>query len=297
MKVQEVLAKTTQFFKAKGIETARLDAELLIAAALGWDRVRLYMNLDYPLGEQELSASRELVKRRSAGEPVAYILGEKGFFKLKFKVNSQVLIPRPETELLLEEALKAIPDEADGFIFDFGTGSGCLGLSLIHERKKLKLLAFDVSPSALEVAKENATLHGLQDRVFFIALDLNQVSTENFLKEVKKVIPSHQENFHLWGVMANPPYIAPDDLNVQKSVKDFEPHLALFSAESGLEHAKKWVSLILTLEEWPTRVYLELGSTQSQTMKNWLKEFKEVSEIQIIKDYAGLERHIYFKTF
>src|SRR5262249_25104075 len=154
---KDVLSKSTQFLREKGSETARLDSELLIASALRWQRIKLYLNHEYPLSDDELKACRENVRRRGTGEPVAYIVGEKDFYRSTFQVSAAVLIPRPETEALVEEAItyclqreKSLASQIH--VLDLGTGSGCIGLSILTEVPSAKLTAVDISSEAISVA-------------------------------------------------------------------------------------------------------------------------------------------------
>jgi release factor glutamine methyltransferase len=149
-----LLAWTQDFFAKKGVDAPRLTAELLLAHSLSCDRVRLYLDFDKPLGDPELRRYRELVRRRADGEPTAYLLGRREFYGRPFRVDARVLVPRPETELLVEAALAALPP--GGRALDLGTGSGCVAISLALERAGARVLATDVSEEALAVARENA---------------------------------------------------------------------------------------------------------------------------------------------
>ena len=167
MIIKDVLGRTTEHFKKLGLSTPRLDAELLISNALGWERIDLYMQIEYPLDEEQLQKCRAAVQRRSKGEPVAYILGYRDFYKHKFKVNTNVLIPRPETELLVELALDYLKHaglEGETHVVDFGCGSGCIGLSIVSEHESSQLVGIDLSDGAIQVAKENSQVMGLDHR-------------------------------------------------------------------------------------------------------------------------------------
>jgi release factor glutamine methyltransferase len=181
MQLKDILQKTTLFFKDKGIASARLDTELLLARALKWDRVRLYMNYEYPLSESEIEACRALVRRRAQGEPVAYILGERDFYKSSFEVEPGVLIPRPETEGVVEDSvawLKTQPP-SDGYrLIDMGCGSGCIGLSILKEVPEARLLAVDISSVAIRVTTKNAERLGVAERLAVLNLKVEELTQQ-----------------------------------------------------------------------------------------------------------------------
>lgn len=280
MIVKEVLDKTVQFFKDKKIETARLDAELLLCSALGLkNRVDIYLKFEQPLKEDDLVKARDLVRRRSQGEPVAYILGEKYFYGFPFKVSAAVLIPRPESELLVEAALKWI--EKQGLetpkILDLGTGSGCLGLTLAKKISGAQVTLVDASPEALTIAQQNADQLAVLDRVQLIhskVEDLQDFSTA----------------FDL--IISNPPYIAAGDVRVEEDVHKFEPHMALYSEENGQQALRTWskkASAWLMPKAW---MGFEMGMDQSEDMKNYFAELSVFDSISVLKDLSGLSRHI-----
>lgn len=218
----EVLQRTTEFFRAKGIPSARLDAELLIGKVLGFDRIKVYLNFDRPFTDAELDALRPLVRRRSQREPIAWILGEKEFYDHSFVVTAGVLVPRPDTEILVETALSLIP-EGEGepiFVADIGSGSGCIGLTLALERPRVRLYAVDLADAALACTKANVEKHGLKERV--------AVRRGDGLAAVPADRPID------W-VVANPPYIPTADLAaLEPEVRDHEPRLALDGGPDGL---------------------------------------------------------------
>src|SRR6185312_1986894 len=228
MIVKDVLDKTVQFFKDKKIETARLDAELLLCSALGYkNRVDIYLKFEEPIKEPELIKCRDFVRRRSQGEPVAYIVGEKYFYGLGFKVSPAVLIPRPESELLIEQAQKWIEKNKLTLmrILDLGTGSGCLGLTLAKKNPEAQVTLIDASAEAIEIAKTNAEQLSVGDRVQLIYSKVEDLQ-------------DFSQPFDL--IIANPPYIAPNDSQVEENVHKFEPHLALYSEDHGLHALQTW---------------------------------------------------------
>ncbi|MGZ3768387.1 MAG: peptide chain release factor N(5)-glutamine methyltransferase [Bdellovibrio sp.] len=288
MKLKEVLDKTTAFFREKKFETPRLDAELLLAHGLKIDRIQLYVRFDQPLTEEELSTLRELVRRRASGEPVAYILGYRDFYAHRFEVNSSVLIPRPETEHIIEEVLSwAGQSKGKPYgIVDLGAGSGCIGLSLLKEFPNARLVSVDISSEALEVAKRNAASLDLTDRVQFILSDAANV--DNVMPIYKQFLGNDKIDI----LVSNPPYIAVNDPQVQPNVKKFEPSLALFAEDNGLALLKDWSQKYSPHLNNPGIMLMEMGMSQGSALSEHLKSLKTFNEISIVKDLAGHDRVI-----
>lgn len=289
MQVKDVLTKTTLFFREKGFETARLDSELLIAAALKWERMKLYLNYEYPLSEPELSLCRELVRRRGGGEPVAYILGKKDFFNHTFSVGPGVLIPRPETERIVEDTVAWLrvqlqdPEQEPARIVDFGTGSGCIGLSVLAELLGSKLLGVDLSKDALKIAKTNAEQLSLVERATFIESDVQSLVTQ----EIYRLLAGAAD-----AVVANPPYIAETDPQIDENVRRFEPASALFSGDSGLQHIRQWSLKAAELLRPGGFAMFEIGFQQGNAARELFEGLRKFEEVQIVKDLAGLERYV-----
>jgi release factor glutamine methyltransferase len=216
--VLEIIKRTTDFLGKKDVEAPRRDAELLIGHALGLKRMALYLQFERPLTETELEKIRPLVKRRGNREPLQYITGEVEFGGLKLKVDRRALIPRPETEYLLELVLQRTASAPPRHILDLGTGSGALALALAKAYPEASVLAVDKSEEALALARENATTAGLAERV------------------LAAVPPG--ESFQL--IVANPPYLSDEETaTAQPEVRDFEPRMALSAGTNGaaaLEH-------------------------------------------------------------
>jgi release factor glutamine methyltransferase len=221
----DVLRLSTTYLGDHGSSSARLDSELLCARALGLGRLDLYLQFDRPLDEHELTAIRELVRRRGKGEPVAYITGTRDFYGRAFTVSPEVLVPRPETETLVERVLAALaPRAGDGShvatsarVADLGTGSGCIAITLAAELPGLEVVATDLSAPALEVARDNAR-----------RLDV----------DVRFVECSWADSLsgHFDLIVSNPPYVTTVELeSVDRDVRDFEPHTALLGGELGLD--------------------------------------------------------------
>lgn len=288
MKLKEVLDKTIAFFKDKKFETPRLDAELLIAHGLKLERIQLYMKYDQPLNETELATCRELVRRRITGEPVAYILGYRDFFGHRFEVNSATLIPRPETEHLVEEVQKFAKDKDKAWtVLDLGCGSGCIGLSILMELPLAKLITVDVSAKALEVARRNAESLGVLDRVQFIEADAG--NADLVMESFKKFMGQDALDI----LVSNPPYIADGDPGVEENVKKFEPNSALYAEENGLALLKSWSSSYVGFLSPAALVVMEMGLTQGSEMKTHFEKLGPFNEVRVIKDLSGHDRVIY----
>lgn len=279
MILKEVLDRTIQFFKDKKMDQARLEAEWLIAGGLGLNRVQLYMKYEQLLKDDEIAKLREFVKRRAGGEPLAYITGTKGFYKLDFKVTPDVLIPRPETETLVENAIewakKNLKSKEEIRILDIGSGSGCIGLTMAFELPKAKVHFIDVSEKALSIAKENAKSLELEEKCIFTLGDAFQVSSQI------------NEQFDL--ILANPPYISPSDIEVEENVKKYEPELALF-AENGTSLLKSWSKAYAPKLSKPGLMMMEMGYKQGSEMKKYFEELNIFNDVQIVKDLSGLDR-------
>jgi release factor glutamine methyltransferase len=212
----EVLQKSSAFLAERGVESHRLDAEILLAHGLGLRRIDLYLQHDRPLDPAELARLRPLVLERGRGVPVAYLTGEREFFDLAFRVSRDVLVPRPETEGLVEAALAALAGVDAPRFCDVGTGSGCVAISLLHRLPRARAVATDLSKAALLVARENAARHGVLDR-----LDLR----EGHLLEPLGHAPAWTD---LDAIVSNPPYVVRGDPTLEPRVAAHEPALALY---------------------------------------------------------------------
>ena len=228
--IQRLLEWTTEFFAKSTSGSARLEAEVLLAEALGCQRIELYTRFNEVPDESTLAEFRAWVKRRGAGEPVAYLVGHREFYSLKFAVDSNVLIPRPETEHVVVAALEAAKsvDAKPIRIIDIGTGSGCIAVTLATQLEHCKIAATDVSEAALAVAQTNITAHDVGDKVKLFQGDLFDA------------LPSGSQPVHL--IVSNPPYIGKLEIDtVDDQVKNHEPAIALFSGDLGTEIIERMV--------------------------------------------------------
>lgn len=269
--VLKILQWTADYFAGKEIASARLEAELLLAATLDLDRVGLYVNFERPLDSSELAAFREQVQRRAKGEPVQYILGETEFWSLPFTVSPAVLIPRADTEVLVEEALSRI--EGPVHLLDVGTGSGAIAVAMAHEKPEIQVTALDCSEEALHVARGNAERNGVAERVSCLAGDLAELPPGPFAM-----------------VVSNPPYIPTADCEqLMTEVRDHEPRLALNGGEDGLNAYRQLTSQsgeILLPGGW---LLVEVGIGQAEDVVA-LFEAAGLAEIKSRDDYAGIPR-------
>ncbi|WP_408955443.1 peptide chain release factor N(5)-glutamine methyltransferase [Natroniella sp. ANB-PHB2] len=273
--VKEILDRTTDFFKEHDLDTPRLDAEILLAEVLELERIRLYVNFDQPLEKHEVDHYRELVMSRSKGIPVAYLVGKQEFMSLGFKVTPDVLIPRPETEHLVETALELIAElEQDEIkVADVGTGSGAIIISLINlADKDLTGVGIDISEQALKVAQKNAIKHQVKGRIEF--------KTGNLLEPLDDLVDL---------IVSNPPYIPTEQLaSLQQEVKA-EPMLALDGGVEGLDYYYQIIKQAITNLRANGLILLEVGIDQARNVAEILAEFN-FKEIEIIEDYSGIER-------
>jgi release factor glutamine methyltransferase len=273
MTVLELLQTTTAYFGKKGVEQPRLSIEHLLADSLGKKRIELYLEFDRSLSALELEPLRDKVRRRAEGEPLQHLLGHWDFYGRTFKTDKRALIPRPETELLVDTLLKEVTKgEPSTRLVDVGTGSGVLAITLALERPELEVFALDLSEEALALARENAERLGVLDRVAFRRSDL---------------LEGIEGPFH-W-VVANLPYIPTSDLNgLQREVK-YDPGLALDGGKDGLTIIKRLIESVPGKIASNGMIALEIGQGQSQRVLGFLADHN-YRDISIKKDYQGVER-------
>lgn len=278
--VKEILDRTVKHFQKYEITSARLDAEILLSEVLDMERINLYVNFDKPLTKAEVDKYRQFVIARSKGTPVAYILGKQEFMSLDFKVNDATLIPRPETEHLVEIVLDKIKDtDLDRIkVVDIGTGSGAIIVSLIKlAQKEIEAIAIDISADALEVAKENADNHELLDRIDF--------RLGSLLEPVGEQVDI---------IVSNPPYIPTADIDdLQREVKN-EPITALDGGKDGLDFYREIIKQSVNRLNIGGFIAFEVGVNQAEDIATLLKG-NSFDNIEVIKDYAGIERVVLAK--
>lgn len=276
-----LLKWTEAYFKKQGLLKPRSDAEILLSHAIHKRRIDLYLQFDHPLNETELSAFKELVRRRVQHEPIQYITGHQEFWSLDFSVGPGVLVPRPETECLVEQSLKTLgaktPDASKEKIriLDIGCGSGVLAIVLAKECPGAEVVAVDISQAALSCALENAKRHGVGERIEFRRSDVY-----SGLKE---------EKFDL--IVSNPPYIRKDEWeNLDREIREYEPKEALLGGEEGMDFHMRIMdsaSLFLTKKGW---LLFEIAPQQVKLLSDYREKTKVFSTLNVIKDYSHRDR-------
>lgn len=277
MTVLEVIQKSAEFLAKRGVDSPRLQAELLLAHVLKLPRMKLYLNFERALTEAEADATRALVKRRGQREPLQHIVGTASFCGFEIAVNRQVLVPRPETELLAEfgwqflSTLIANPSTA----LDFGTGSGCIAIALAAKCPSVRVVALDVSPEALSLAQQNAQRNGVDGRVDFRHGD--------GLAALKK-----EERFDL--ILGNPPYVPSGEIaSLQPEVRDFDPRGALDGGTDGLDFYHRLAVEAGTFLKPGGKLMLEFGDGQADALKTILESQMWIVEA-VREDYSQRQR-------
>lgn len=278
--ILNILKWTTSYFKSHQIDCPRLTAEILLAHALGIKRIDLYLKFDQPLLREELGNFKALITRRLNREPVAYILGSREFWGIDFDVTPDVLVPRPETEFLVEEALKQLPDIHSAVshrIIDIGTGSGAIIVSLAVNRPGHDYFASDISEKAIKIAVKNAEKNGVKDNISF------------FVAELFSFLQENSEKFDL--ILSNPPYIAGSQIaGLEPEVGKFEPLTALDGGTDGLDIIRKILQTAPVHLRKKGTLMLEIGYDQRAAVEQMGMKSGHYSKIEFIQDYAGHDR-------
>ena len=273
--IQEELKRGSKFLKENYINTYKIDSELLLGKALNKGREYLFLNYKENLSNELINNFESLLKRRKKKEPVAYILNCKEFWKNNFYVDQNVLIPRPDTEVLVEEIMKLYDKQKKLSILDVGTGSGCIIISILKERQKFRGTAIDISKKALNIAKYNAKIHHLSNRIKFY-----KSSVDNFFKHKYDLIVS------------NPPYISRLKIKyLDKDILGFEPIQALEGGIDGFNVFSKIVKRSSMLLKIGGKLVLEIGFDQKFEMLKLLKKHNFFVN-KIVKDYGGRDRSV-----
>jgi len=274
MKYQEILNKGGQILRANNIKSSNLDCELILSKVLNKTREEILINLNNKINKNQKNEFVFYLNKRRNKNPISYILGFKFFWKYKFYINKSALIPRPESEHLVEQGLKYIPIGKSMNILDVGTGSGCLIISLLRERQDSIATAIDISKEALKVAKFNAKLHHLENKIKFFNIDIDKFFNSN--------------KYDL--IISNPPYINKVDLNrLDDDVRLFEPRLALYGGITGFDEIKKIIERSSKLLKYSGKLIIEIGDKQKNyTIKILLKNGFFINKI--CKDLSGKDR-------
>lgn len=274
--IGKLLTWTAEFLSKKGAESPRLDAEVLLAHVLKWERVRLYTHYEEEVTEAARASYRDLVRRRAEGAPVAYLVGRKEFFSLPLTVSPAVLIPRPDTETVVVEFLALLKSHPAPRAVDVGTGSGCIALACAKQHKSAQFTAIDLSREALATARANAEALGLADRVRFLEGDL--------LEPVAR-----EEPFDV--ILSNPPYIPSDTIpKLEPGVRDYEPHLALDGGDNGLRVVSQLIDQAVGRLKPGGHLILEIGTAQEEPVRTLLGRHAELEIAPTIRDAANHPR-------
>jgi len=281
-KVIDLIEWTSNYFQDKGFENARLNAERLLAFTLDVDRVQLYLNFDRPLTPDELAEFKKLLQRRLAHEPLQYILGETEFMSLPFKVTPDVLIPRPETEILVEKTLEYCRTHFTEIetitLLDVGTGSGNIAVSLARYLQNARVVAVDQSAAALHIAGENAERNQVAEKIQFLHLDA--LSTQGW--------EQFRSFFDI--IVANPPYIkAKEYQDLPEEIKKYEPVSALLAGEDGLDFYRNFAKIMANLLKPDAAAFFEIGADMAQSVRE-IFEQAGFTKIEIFQDLAGKDR-------
>ena len=274
-----LLAWAKQALDQAGVENASQESRWLVAHALGVEQHHLASRAEQPVADGTREQAEALVSRRSAREPLQYILGTQEFCGLEFHVTPAVLIPRPETELLVQEALRVVDFNKEAVLVDVGTGSGCVGVTLATILGKTRVLAVDRSPEALAVAKANGERHGVGDRIEWVEGDLLLSLRDRGLAGKVDVIVS------------NPPYIAETDwLDLQPEVRDFEPRSALIGGPTGTEFHERLLRESMEFLAPGGTLVMEIGQGQLPVVQRMAEQTGGYEALRAVKDEAGIER-------
>ena len=275
MKYQEILNEGSKILKLNDIRSYNLDSEILLSSTLKLDRSQLLLNLDKRIENQEKKIFFNFIERRSKNEPIAYITGYKEFWKSKFKVNKNVLIPRPDTETIIEQVLNELDINSSKKILDIGTGSGCIIISILNERKKCFGVGIDISKNAVKLAKYNAKIQHIDNRIKFLNSDI-----DNFCGDKYDLI------------ISNPPYIKHHEINgLEKDTKNHEPKVALDGGIDGYNKIRLIIEKSSTLIKKTGKLFLELGINQTrETLK--ILNLNGFYKTKVIKDLASKNRCI-----
>lgn len=277
-----MLEWTSSFFTKRQVDSPRLAAELLLAHVLDVPRIKLYTNYEQEVDEKKLTRYRELVRRASEHEPIAYLTGRAHFFNLEFEVTPKVLIPRPDTETIVENVLQLARNTA-GFeaprVLDLCTGSGCIAAAIAHHLKNAIVIATDISAEAVEVARRNIERLGLAERVSVATGDLYEP-----LHAMVDVRP-----FDL--IVANPPYIPTNALEqLDRNVREYEPVSALDGGIDGLVVHRRILEQAGERLRPGGRLYLEIQFDQGPAAREIAQAHADLDDVRVLKDYAGKER-------
>ncbi len=275
MKYQEILNQGSKILKLNNIKSFNLDSEILLSSTLQLDRSQLLLNLEKRIEIKDKKNFLNFIKRRSKNEPIAYITGFKEFWKTKFKVDRNVLIPRPDTETIIEQVLNELGQNSSKKILDVSTGSGCIIISVLNERKRCFGVGIDISKNAVKLAKYNAKIQHIDNRIKFFNSDI-----DNF----------YGDKYDL--IISNPPYIKHCKINgLEKDIKNYEPSVALDGGVDGYKKIRLIIEKSSTLIKKKGKLFLEIGINQTRKTLEILN-LNGFYKTKVIKDLANKNRCI-----
>ncbi|MFC1606428.1 peptide chain release factor N(5)-glutamine methyltransferase [Candidatus Latescibacterota bacterium] len=275
-RIIDIITAATGHLAEKGIDNARLEVELMLGSALGLSRLDLYMAFDRPLPEEDLEKFRNMCRRRLAHEPLQYIIGSTGFREIEVKTDRRALIPRPETELLVEHAVRYLREIDNPLVADIGTGTGIIAISIAYEVKGSQVVAVDISDDALALARHNAIQAGVDDRVRFVAGDM---------------LHALDGLGHFDAILSNPPYVRSGDIEgLDPEVNGFEPRQALDGGLNGLRFLDVIASDAHKALKPVGLLMLECADDQAGDIASTAKSTGQYSGIEILTDLAGKRR-------
>ncbi len=274
--IAEMILEGAQILRRAGISEARREAGSLLQYVIGRDQTFIITHAEVSISDEECEVYRRFAERRAAGEPLQYITARQEFFGLEFEVTTDVLIPRPETELLVEAALNLMERIPAPFICDVGTGSGCIPISLLHQNRNASAIGIDLSEAAIRVAQRNASRHGVTDRLSLVVADCFSAFSDS------------GKRFDL--IVSNPPYVADSAMNgLQREVRDHEPHLALRAGPDGLSIIRRLLSESAPCLKTNGQLLFEIGFDQGAAVEH-LIDLDVWQLVEIQQDLQGIPR-------
>ena len=275
MNINLAVKEASLILKKNSIKTSQLDSEILLGQVINKDREYIILNDDINIGKESYNYFKNLIEQRSKGKPIAYLIGKKNFWKDQFQINKHVLIPRPDTEIIVEQVLKITKFQSNLRVLDIGIGSGCILLSVLREKKDFRGIGIDISKKSVEISKLNALNLGLLNRV--------------------KIFKTNVDNFNYGKydlIISNPPYIKKLDLKyLEKDISNFEPKLALEGGLDGLSEIRKVIAKASELIKINGKLILEIAFNQKEEVKKILRD-KGFYVNKVVKDLSKFDRCI-----
>jgi len=286
--IQKLLNWISEYLANKGIDSPRLSAELLLSGVLELKRIELYTQFDKLVTKQQLDKLHDLVRRAGQNEPVAYLIGKTEFYSLELNITADCMIPRPETELLVQRAIEFLRTRpVPVLVCDLCTGSGCIAVAIAKNFPDARLIATDISDAALNVAAGNVEKHQLKNRIKLLHGDLFDPIMPQL--DVDKLVPDSERGFDL--IVCNPPYVSAAEYEkLDKNVKDYEPKSALFAGADGLDVYRRICEKAEQFLKPYGALMLEIGFAQGQAVRELLEKTGAFAEIKIEKDYHDNDR-------